>query len=163
MYRLEPRRELADFVFELNDWPLELQITETSEPDRLGEFGDPLRPEHGTPHASSTGVYLEGLADARALARALGDDARRRRYETAIALGLRSLRQLQFRDWGCTWYLHDPEAVLGALRSNVHDNRLRIDNCGHALTALAKLLAPADLREPATRDEPTPSTGGDSP
>ena len=163
LYRLEPRRELADFVFELNDWLLELQITETSEPDRLGEFGDPLRPEHGTPHASSTGVYLEGLADARDLARALGDDARRRRYETAIALGLRSLRQLQFRDWGCTWYLHDPEAVLGALRSNVHDNRLRIDNCGHALTALAKLLAPADLREPATRDEPTPSTGGDSP
>ena len=56
-----------------------------------------------------------------------------------------------------------PKRCSEHFRSNVHDNRLRIDNCGHALTALAKLLAPADLREPATRDEPTPSTGGDSP
>ena len=148
LYRTQPLRELAEFVFELNDWLLELQPHEATEPDRLGEFGDALRPDHGTPHASGTAVYLEGLADARDLAWALGDEVREQRYETAIALALRSLRQLQFRDWRCTWYLEQPERVLGALRCNVHDNTVRIDNCGHALAALAKILAPADLPPP---------------
>lgn len=80
----------------------------------------------------------------------MGDQTRVQRYERTIALALRSLRQLQFRDWRCTWYLVRPEAVLGALRSNVDDNRLRIDNCGHALAALVKLLSPLTLPPPAS-------------
>ena len=145
LYRLQPLAEIAEFVFELNDWLLPLQRTDPAEPERVGEFGDPLRPHHGSPHASSTGVYLEGLADARDLARAIGDEDRTRRYTTAIDLGLRSLRQLQFRDWRCTWYLSRPDAVLGALRSNLDNNQLRIDNCGHALAAAVKLLDPQRL------------------
>ena len=145
LYRLHPLAEIAEFVFELNDWLLPLQHTDPDEPERVGEFGDPLRPNHGAPHASSTGVYLEGLADARDLARAIGDEARTRRYTTAIDLGLRSLRQLQFRDWRCTWYLSRPEAVLGALRCNIDNNQIRIDNCGHALAAAVKLLDPQRL------------------
>ena len=158
LYRMRPLQELADYVFELNDWLLPLQPPAAAEPDRLGEFGDPLRPHHGTPHVSSTGVYLEGLADARVLARGLGDLARQRAYERAIALGLRSLRQHQFRDWRCTWYLNRPEAVLGALRSNVHDNRVRIDNCGHALAALTKFLSPTDLPAPTQGAHPPTAT-----
>lgn len=154
LYRMAPARELADFIAEMNDWLIELQLPDATEPDRLGEFGDPLRPEHGTPHASSTGVYLEGLADARDIARALGDTKRVTRYERTISLAFRSLRQLQFRDWRCTWYLERPEAVLGALRSNVNDNRVRIDNCGHALAGLVKLLSPLTLPEPASRRVP---------
>ena len=142
LYRLHPVAELAEFVFELNDWLLPLQRTDPAEPERIGEFGDPLRPHHGAPHASSTGVYLEGLADARDLARAIGDEARTRQYTTAIDLSLRSLRQVQFRDWRCTWYLTRPQAVLGALRCNVDNNQIRIDNCGHALAAAVKLLDP---------------------
>ena len=158
LYRIRPAPELAHFVFELNDWLIALQPTRSTESDRLGEFADPLRPQHGTPHVSSTGVYLEGLADACDLARALGDTSRQRAYESAIALGLRSLRQHQFRDWRCTWYLRRPEAVLGALRSNVHDNRVRIDNCGHALAALTKLVSPTDLPAPTRgRHPPTAS------
>ena len=145
LYRLQPLAEIAEFVVELNDWLLPLQRTDPAEPERVGEFGDPLRPHHGSPHASSTGVYLEGLADARDLARAIGDEDRTRRYTTAIDLGLRSLRQLQFRDWRCTWYLSRPDAVLGALRSNLDNNQLRIDNCGHALAAAVKLLDPQRL------------------
>ena len=156
LYHLEPRRELAEFVFELNDWLLELQPDEATEPDRLGEFADPLRPQHGAGHASSTAVYLEGLADARDLARGEGEMARQERYEKAINLALRSLRQLQFRDWRCTWYLERPERVLGALRCNVYDNELRIDNCGHALAALAKLLAPTDFTADAERADAAP-------
>ena len=145
LYRMQPIAEIAEFVFELNDWLLPLQRTDPDEPERIGEFGDPRRPHHGTPHASSTGVYLEGLADARDLARAIGDEVRTGRYNTAIDLGLRSLRQLQFRDWRCTWYLTRPDAVLGALRCNVDNNQIRIDNCGHALAASGKLLDPQRL------------------
>ena len=159
LYHLAPCRELAEFVFELNDWLIDLQPQVAAEPDRLGEFGDPLRPQHGMPHASATAVYLEGLADARDIARAVGDHGREQRYETAIALALRSLRQLQFRDWRCTWYLERPERVLGALRCNAHDNTIRIDNCGHALAGLAKLLAPADL-PPPTDATHTPQAAG---
>ena len=151
LYRLQPLAEIAEFVFELNDWLLPLQRTDPAEPERVGEFGDELRPHHGTPHASSTGVYLEGLADARDLARAIGDEARTRQYTTAIDLGLRSLRQLQLRDWRCTWYLSRPEAVLGALRCNVDNNQIRIDNCGHALAAAVKLLEPMSFPAPGTQ------------
>ena len=154
LYRIRPAQELANFIAEMNDWLIELQLLDASEPDRLGEFGDPRRPAHGTPHASSTAVYLEGLADARDVARAMGDKTRVERYERTIGLALRSLRQLQFRDWRCTWYLENPEAVLGALRSNVTDNRVRIDNCGHALAGLVKLLSPLTLPVPASPTEP---------
>ena len=154
LYRIRPAQELANFITEMNDWLIELQLLDASEPDRLGEFGDPRRPAHGTPHASSTAVYLEGLADARDVARAMGDKTRVERYERTIGLALRSLRQLQFRDWQCTWYLENPEAVLGALRSNVNDNRVRIDNCGHALAGLVKLLSPLTLPEPVSPTDP---------
>ena len=154
LYQIRASRELANFVLEMSDWLIELQPQTSAEPDRLGEFGDPLRRDHGTPHASSTGVYLEGLADARDVARAMGDTARQERYEHTITLALRSLRQLQFRDWRCTWYLENPEAVLGALRSNVNDNRVWIDNCGHALAGLVKLLSPLTLPEPVSPTDP---------
>lgn len=48
------------------------------------------------PHASATGVYLEGLIEAWTLAQRLGD-LRAEPYRHAILLGLRALRQLQFR------------------------------------------------------------------
>ena len=64
--------ELADAVFAMNDWLLGVQQWETApHPDCQGRFYDPSRP-FGPPHASSTAVYLEGLADAVALARMIG-------------------------------------------------------------------------------------------
>ena len=108
------RRGFADFVFEMNDWLLPMQQWNGLDPDLKGRFYDPRRPEFGPPHAASTGAYLEGLADARVLARRLGDERRATAYERAVHRGLRSLRQLQFRDERDAFYVSMRDRVLSA-------------------------------------------------
>ena len=144
------RREFADFVFEISDWLLPMQQWDGLPPDLRGRFYDPQRPEFGPPHAASTGAYLEGLADALALARMSADGARAATYERVIARGLRSLRQLQFRGPRDAFYISRKQRVMGALRTEAYDNAVRIDSAAHALAAAVKLLQP-----PATQ-----STGG---
>jgi hypothetical protein len=89
--------ELKDFIFEMNDWLLSIQQGPEDVPyaDMAGRFYAP-HGRYSPPHASSTGVYLEGLSDALRLARAVGDSERTEKYDAAIRLGLRSLLQLQF-------------------------------------------------------------------
>ena len=136
------RREFADFVLEMNDWLLPMQQWDGLVPDLRGRFYNPRRPEFGPPHASSTGVYLEGLTDAAALAGAIGDAGRASSYERSVHRGLRSLRQLQFRDWRDAFYISRTRRVLGALRTEVYDNAVRVDSAAHALAAAIKVLRP---------------------
>ena len=146
LYAQSGRRAFADLAFEMNDWLLAMQQWDGLAPDLRGRFYDPKRPEFGPPHAASTGAYLEGLADAAALARALGDHARTTAYECALARGLRSLRQLQFRDERDAYYVSRRTRVLGALRTEVYDNAVRVDSAAHALLAAIKILHPLDLQ-----------------
>ena len=145
LYAQTGRREFADFVFEINDWLLPMQQWDGLAPDLRGRFYNPRRPDFGPPHAASTGAYLEGLVDAAALARATGDRTRVEVYERAIARGLRSLRQLQFRDERDAFYISKRKRVLGALRTEVYDNAVRVDSAAHALAAAIKILRPSDL------------------
>ena len=132
---------LRDWVFTMNDWLLPIQQLEVAEPDIHGRFFDPLHPDYGPPHASSTGVYLEGLADAFALAHSAGDSVRAQRYARAIWAGIRNLRQLQFRDEpSMALYSSDHRLLLGGIRTEVYDNTVRVDNVQHALGAMMKLL-----------------------
>ncbi len=140
------RREFADFAFEITDWLLPMQQWEEGlAPDLWGRFYDPKRPEFGPPHAASTGAYLEGLADAAALARALGQKLRGTAYDCVIHRGLRSLRQLQFRDWRDAFYISKKKYVMGALRTEVYDNAVRVDSAAHALIAAIKILRPLEF------------------
>ena len=136
------RREFADFALEINDWLLPMQQWDGLAPDLRGRFYHPRRPEFGPPHAASTGAYMEGLADALALARAVGDRTRAAAYERTIRRGLRSLRQLQFRDWRDAFYVSRKKRVMGALRTEVYDNAVRIDSAAHALMAAIRMLQP---------------------
>ena len=140
------RREFADFALEMNDWLLPMQQWDGLAPDLRGRFYDPRRPEFGPPHAASTGAYMEGLADAAALARALGEHRRASDYERALSRGLRSLRQLQFRDERDAFYVSRRRRVLGALRTEVYDNAVRVDSAAHALLAVIKILRPMEFR-----------------
>lgn len=141
---------LEAFIFEMNDWLLEMQQWDTApHADLKGRFYNPKHPEYGPPHASSTGVYLEGLIDAFDLARRNGDSARAGRYRLAILRGLRSLMQLQFRDDADMYYVAERERVLGGIRTEVYDNAIRVDNVQHGLMALLKIQArmnPEELR-----------------
>ena len=143
MFQQSNRRELADFAFDVNDWLLPMQQWDQRPglpADLWGRFYDPRRPHFGPPHAASTGAYLEGLADAMTLARAAGDAGRAGSYEQALARGLRSLRQLQFRDHRDAFYVSRPDRVMGALRTEAYDNAIRIDSAAHALAAAVKML-----------------------
>ena len=142
---------LRAWIFEMNDWLLSMQQTEATAPypDVLGRFYDPRRPHYGPPHASSTGVYLEGLIDAFSLAREVGDARRQEAYRRAIVGGLRSAMQLQFVDEVDLFYVGEPDRVRGGLRTRVYDNAIRVDNVQHVLMAVMKILdqfEPEDYR-----------------
>ena len=138
------QRAFAEFALKMNDWLLSMQQWEGMMPDLRGRFYDPKRPEFDPPHEASTGVYLEGLADATVPARTVGDGTRAARYDRAITCGFRSLRQLQFRDDRDAFYIAKRKRVLGALRTEIYDNAVRIDSAGHALMAAVKMLQPIE-------------------
>ena len=138
------RREFADFAFEICDWLLPMQQWRGLPSDMQGRFYDPKRPEFGPPHAASTGAYLEGLADALTVARMVGDSNRTATYARAVDRGLRSLRQLQFRESIDAFYISKKHRVMGALRTEVYDNSVRVDSAAHALVAVLKILHPLE-------------------
>jgi hypothetical protein len=133
--------ELRDWVFEMNDWLLGIQQWDSQRdfPDTMGRFYDPDRP-FGPPHASSDGVYLEGLIDAWRLARETGDIIRQGRYRQALIRGLRNVTQLTFRDETDLFYVSRRERVFGGVRTTVYDNSIRVDNVQHNLMAMLKIL-----------------------
>jgi hypothetical protein len=147
VWELTRNHELADAVFAMNDWLLDVQQWESApHPDCQGRFYDPDRP-FGPPHASSTAVYLEGLADAFVLARITGERERAERYRIAILRGLRSLAQLTFKDDVDMFYIAKRSTARGGVQTSEYDNAIRVDNVQHALTAIAKILdvfSPAD-------------------
>ena len=141
LYAVTGDRAFLDLIFEMNDWLLTMQQWDSAPYDDVqGRFYNPDHPEYGPPHASSTGVYLEGLADAYQLAVAIGDRDRAQCYQQVIWQGLRSVRQLQFRDSISSFYISQRSLVHGALRTTVYNNAIRIDNVQHCLMALMKLI-----------------------
>lgn len=139
LYRLTGDEGIRDFIFEMNDWLLPHQQWGGSvDLDHWGRFYSPHKPKYGPPHASSTGVYLEGLVDALVLARDAGDTVRAAAYRQAVERGIRSLAQLQFRDDLDAYYVSHKERVIGAIRTETYNNEIRIDNLQHGLMALLK-------------------------
>jgi hypothetical protein len=139
LYRISGDAEIREFIFEMNDWLLpHQQWGDPVDLDHWGRFYSPKKPDYGPPHASATGVYLEGLADALILAREAGDKVRTTRYQQAIERGIRSLAQLQYRDDIDAYYVSRKEKVIGAIRTETYNNEIRIDNLQHGLMALLK-------------------------
>ncbi|MEN3974104.1 hypothetical protein [Emcibacter sp. SYSU 3D8] len=148
--------ELRDFVFEMNDWLVGLQqwAIPTEYRDLMGRFYAPGA-GFGPPHASSTGIYLEGLVDAFRLARESGDPKRAELYRLAILRGLRDVLQLQFADEIDMFYVPPGfrKFVEGGIRTTGYDNVIRIDNVQHNLMAMLNVLQsfrPEDYKWPTT-------------
>lgn len=151
VWRLTRDDDLRDFVFEMNDWLVATmqQWEDAPSDDVAGRFYSPDHPDYGPPHASSDGVYLEGLVAAYRLATAADDAERAEAYRTAIVRGIRHLMQLQFADSVDMYYVSQRERVAGGLRTTVYDNRIRVDNVQHGLLAVLDALeafAPQDFR-----------------
>ncbi|HTM23216.1 MAG TPA: hypothetical protein VL172_21995 [Kofleriaceae bacterium] len=152
MWQLTRDDELRAWIFEMNDWLCDYQEWDESPyPDLRGRFYDADRPGYGPPHASSTGVYLEGLIAAYQLARTVGDDGRALRYRTAIVRGLRSLLQLTFADDVDLYYVADRDRVRGGVRTTEYENEIRVDNVQHNLLGImeiGRVFQPADYQLP---------------
>lgn len=132
---------LADFVLLMNDWLTGVQEwDEAVYDDTRGRFYDKDNPHYGPPHASSTGVYLEGLIDAFRMARQLGDEKRAELYRVCILRGMRSVLQLQFVDDVDMYYISKRDRVAGGMRTTVYNNEIRVDNVQHNLMALLKII-----------------------
>ncbi len=131
---------LRDFIFEMYDWLLPMQQWEKLRSlDARGRFYDPAQKEYGSPHAATTGNYLQGLVDAYRLAKQSNDTPRANAYELAIWRGLRHIRQLQFKDDVDTFYIQERSLVWGGVRTTVYDNTIRLDNVQQSLMAILKL------------------------
>jgi hypothetical protein len=146
-------QRLCDAIFKMNDWLLDVQQWETAPcPDSQGRFFDPQRP-FGPPHASSTGVYLEGLIDAFSLAKQLKDEQRMNSYRWAIVRGLRSIAQLTFKDNADMFYAAKRNRLRGGVRTTEYNNIVRIDNVQHCLMAIHKVFdvfSDEDFRAPSS-------------
>lgn len=133
--------ELVEFVFEMNDWLIEnMEVWEESAfDDEKGRFHSRER-DYGSPHASSTGVYIEGMIDAYAMAKATGDKKREARYALALSRAIRSVMQIQYVDDVDMYYVTDRVRTKGGLRTTVIRNEIRVDNVQHVLMGLLKVL-----------------------
>ncbi len=146
----EFKEDLAEFCFEIATWLVDnMQQWDEGEwlyPDEKGRFYAPNE-RWGVPHASSTGVYLEGLIDAWQLARDLGDDQKRDAYRIAMLRGIRSMMQLQFVDDVDMYYVSKRRHVEGGIRTTVFDNRIRCDNVQHPLMGIIKIIRMFDASD----------------
>jgi len=136
--------EFSDFIFKMNDrlilmqqWRFKSEFRDLN--GRFYARGG----RYGPPHASSTGIYLEGLADAYKLALDLKDTGRQKKYARAIKRGFRSLMQLQFTNDIDLFYIgkQKRKKVYGGFRTTVYDNGIRTDNVQHSLTAAINYLS----------------------
>lgn len=142
VWKISQDVKLKTAIFRMNDWLVETMQEWDGHgvlADEKGRFSSEAKP-FGPPHASSTGVYLEGLIDAYRLAVDVKDGLRAKRYRTAMVRGIRSLQQLQFKDSIDAYYVKNPDAVLGSVQTSVSDNTIRVDNVQHNLMGLIQIL-----------------------
>jgi uncharacterized protein (TIGR00296 family) len=133
LFRLTGELQYADFVFELADAILALQHVGAAirYPDYVGGYRSRRQP--GIPSAT----YNEGVLEALAVAKRIGNRERIARYQRAGLLAALFTLRLQFtRD--SAYYVEHPERALGAFRASLADCTLRIDHTQHALSSLLK-------------------------
>lgn len=142
-----PDQKLVDATFDMNDWLLGIQQWEDAPHDDCrGRFYAPDRP-FGPPHASSTAVYIEGLAEAFRIARATGDQTRQSAYRRAILRGLRSLAQLTYKGDLDMCFHAKRNRLLGGVRTCEYNNVIRVDNVQHSIMAILSVLSIFDASD----------------
>jgi len=143
LFKITGKSIYSDAVFALNHKLLELQDTN----DHVGRFFNPATPEYGTPHASSDGVFCEGLAYALEVAYLANDIPRVTEIEGALEIGFRHLSSLQYTDSNSE-FLPNSKAAIGGfrIRRTAHDapfsekpgSNVRIDSVQHTMDAMRK-------------------------
>lgn len=143
LYKITKNKEYADAIFVLNDKLLEM----LDRSDHVGRFFNPATPQYGNPHASSDGVYTEGLSYALEIARIVGDKKRMASYQSALDIAFRHLVSLQYTEANSS-HLPTPKRSIGAFRirrtkkespfSERPGSNIRIDSVQHTMDAFRK-------------------------
>ena len=146
LYKITKDKKYSDAIFAMNDKLLEIQ-------DRMhhvGRFYNPATPQYGTPHASSDGVYTEGLTYAYEIAKMLNDQTRMAIYKEALEIGFKHLISLQYNK-NNSEHLPAPEKTLGAFRirrtapdasfTERTGSNVRIDSVQHTMDAFRKYFS----------------------
>ena len=138
LYKITKEKKYADAIFILNDKLLEIQDHGEKEGGQLGRFYNPKTPQYGSPHSSSDAVYTEGLAYAYEIATITKGEVHKRKYKRALALGIYNLKKLQYTEEKAKEY-PSPERLVGAIRVNIDDPKIRIDTTQHMIDAFMKV------------------------
>lgn len=125
--------EVAEFVFEMNDWLIDTyQINESPYHDIIGAFN------RGNPR-NATFVYMEGINDAYKLALMVGDTDHAAKYKASIQVGTRFTLLSQYTAEN-SFYIENPARAIGGFRESLTANPQRIDYVQHAVSALMKVV-----------------------
>lgn len=152
--------EMQAFVFEMNDELVNQFQPANPSADLDGAFWRPSadpKLRQGV-HASATGVYLDGLAEAFELARSCGDNVRSQRYAKSIVRGVEHLQALQYNQNNTKTYLPEvAQHIQGGLRTTPWNGWLRVDNEAHAVLALVKIARlRVQIEEALKNGKPSP-------
>ena len=132
LYRAVEDPEIAEFVFEMNDWLIQnYQLLRTEYPDLHGGFPASFP-------RNSTSAYMEGMNDAYTLAVLVGDQEHQDIYSQTISYAVRFILQMQYTPDG-VFYLSNPDRVVGGFRHSLVINDQRNDYTQHASFALMKV------------------------
>jgi len=125
----------SDFVFEMADWILRLQIrSPTVHRDLIGGYA-----QWGRGPGASTATYTQAIIGAFSLARKLADADRADRYRTASLRGLDFVRRLQIVPDTAILF-RDPIRTVGGTTASLSDMTIRCDYDQHVLTAYLAAL-----------------------
>lgn len=132
---LDERTAWAEFVFEMADWLLNLQLGRAIRPRELvGAFLVP-----GSVPGASTSVYAEAIIRAYGLAQHLGLVDRSSRYQESSLLSLRFLFRLQMTEQ-LAFLFPKPAFAIGGIPHSLQDPTIRCDFDQHFITALRSAL-----------------------
>ncbi|MBU0457921.1 AMMECR1 domain-containing protein [Patescibacteria group bacterium] len=125
--------EVADFIFEMNDWIVQNHQTLQS------PYGDLIGGMPRGQERNSTSSYMEGLTSAHVVAQLAGDKNRVRKYGDAIKRGIRFILLTQYTPEN-SFYVPNQDRAVGGFRSSLANNSQRIDFVQHAVFALLDAL-----------------------
>jgi AMMECR1 domain-containing protein len=133
VHAIEPRADIAGYVFELADWAIDRQLKKNGA--FLDDFSD-------TEPSFDTGFIAEGIAAAWAVAIRAGDDERSERYRASWEGAMAFAASLVFKPED-SFASRAPDDMVGGVRLTPSSASLRIDatsHCLHALTSGLRLL-----------------------
>lgn len=128
-------QDYVNYVYELTDWLADKQLTSKNCP--WPELRGGIAAYSDNRAGVATAAYLEGFADALALAREFKDTERASTYEKVVRRAARFVMQLQMRPEEA-YFVRSPQDAVWGIRTSPSLNLLRIDHCQHALIGLIK-------------------------